>query len=112
MSPSEKPGKQVKRLVRELADRAYAEALGRELSKLHDRFHVWQEGRISPFDLADEIHTFHQGPNRELYAYFTGASQERVVAEAVVEGLIPEASLPADVQAYLARDIAFAREHS
>jgi hypothetical protein len=102
----------VKRLVRELAVRAYAEALGQELSKLHDHFHAWQEGRLSPFDLADEIHKFHQGPNRDLYVYFTRASRERVVAEAVVEGLIAEASLPDEVHAYLARDIDLARQHS
>ena len=96
------PSKRIKRLLRELADRAYAEALGRELSKLHESFHAWQAGKLSPFDLGEEIHRFHQGPNRELYVLYDPRNRDIAVARAIIEGLLPEASVPEEVRAYLA----------
>jgi hypothetical protein len=95
------PSKRIKRLLRELADRAYAEALRRELSKLHASFLAWQAGQMSPFDLAEEIHRFHQGPNRELYVRYTSSHHEAAVARAVAEGLIPESSLSEEVRIHL-----------
>ncbi len=96
------PSKRIKRLLRELTDRADAEALGQELSKLHGSFHAWQAGQLSPFDLGEEIHRFHQGPNRELFVLYGSRYRDIAVARAIVEALLPADSVPEDVPAYLA----------
>lgn len=95
------PSKRIKRSLRELSERAYAEALSRELAKLQEAFQSWRAGQLSPFDLAEEIHRFHQGPNRELYVRYTSSHHDPAVARAVAEGLIPESSLSEEVRSYL-----------
>ncbi|MFI5181924.1 MAG: hypothetical protein ACHQPI_11070 [Thermoanaerobaculia bacterium] len=100
---SPEPIKRIKRSLRELSERAYAEVLSRELAKLQESFQSWRAGELSPFDLGEEIHRFHQGPNRKLYIYYTSSSHhESDVAEAIIEGLIPESAVPEEVRRYLA----------
>ena len=107
------PSKRVKRLLGELAERAYTEALGRALSELHESFHAWQSGHISPFDVSAAIHSFHQGPNRQLYLHYTSSlGREHLVAEAMVDGLLPESAVPEEVRAYLAPWVTRLREKS
>jgi hypothetical protein len=65
---------------------------------LHESFQAWREGRLSPFDLSDEIHRFHQGPNRDLYVRYTSSQHGAAVARAVAEGLLPESSLSEEVR--------------
>ena len=110
MKRAVEPSKRINRLLRELADRAYEEALGRELSKLEESFHAWRAGKLAAFDLTQEIHRFHQGPNRELYIHYTSRLHELVVARAVVQGLLPESSLTEELRAHLAPEITRERE--
>ncbi len=104
------PSKRIKRSLRDLSKRAYAEALSRELAKLHDSFHAWQAGKLSPFDLGEEIHRFHQGPNRELFVLYDRRNHDIAVARAIVDGLVPEESVSEEVRAYLAPLLAMLRE--
>ncbi|MBK9015875.1 MAG: hypothetical protein IPM82_18440 [Saprospiraceae bacterium] len=60
--------KNVKRKIRELAGLLYERELNEEIIKLDEHFEVWRKGELSPFDLAEKIHHFHQHPARELYA--------------------------------------------
>ena len=101
---------ELKRLLRELSERAYREALSRELRSLFVIFEAWQSGDKSPFDVSDAIHAFHHGPNRDLYLFYTEAPRELVVARAIAEGLLPETSVPETVQTHLAAAIARERE--
>jgi hypothetical protein len=110
MKQAVEPSKRINRLLRELADRAYDEALGRELSKLEESFRAWRAGKLAAFDLTQEIHRFHQGPNRELYIHYTSRLYELVVARAVVQGLLSESSLPEEIRGHLATEIARERE--
>jgi len=110
MKRAVEPSKRINRLLRELADRAYDEALGRELSKLEESFRAWRAGKLTAFDLTQEIHRFHQGPNRELYIHYTSRLHELVVARAVVQGLLSEPSLPEEIRVHLAPEIARERE--
>jgi hypothetical protein len=110
MKRAVEPSKRINRLLRELADHAYQEALGLELSKLEESFHAWRAGKLSAFDLTEEIHRFHQGPNRELYVHYTSRLHELVVARAVVQGLLSESSLPEEIRAHLAPAIALERK--
>ncbi len=104
------PSKRINRLLRELAGRAHAEALGRELLELHEDFHAWQKGNLSAFDLNENIHRFHDGPSRRLYIHYTSGLYELVVARAVIQGLLSESSLPEEVRIHLAPAIARERE--
>lgn len=110
MKPAVEPSKRINRLLRELTGRAYQEALSRELSRLQESFHAWQAGKLSAFDLNEEIHRFHQGPSRELYVHYTSRLYELVVARAVVQGLLSESSLPEEIRIHLAPAIARERE--
>jgi hypothetical protein len=40
------------------------------LSERKNDFDRWERGELDAFELKDQIHTFHQGAARELYARF------------------------------------------
>ncbi len=48
--------KQIKRLIREYAARAYEAELGRALGELEAQFAAWRSGQISAAELSDRIH--------------------------------------------------------
>jgi hypothetical protein len=110
MKHAAEPSKRISRLLRELAGRAHQEALGRELSKLHESFHAWQSGKLSALGLNEEIHRFHDGPSRELYVHYTSKLYELVVARAVIQGLLSESALPEEIRLHLASALARERE--
>jgi hypothetical protein len=110
MNRTAEPSNRVNRLLRELAARAHQEALGRELSKLQESFHAWQAGKLSAFDLNEEIHHFHDGPSRKLYVFYTSKLYELIIARAIIQGLLSESSLPEEVRIHLAPAIARERE--
>jgi hypothetical protein len=110
MKHAAEPSKRINRLLRELAGRAHQEALGRELSKLHESFHAWQSGKLSAFDLNEEIHRFHDGPSRQLYVHYTSKLYELIVARAVIQGLLSESALPEEIRLHLAPALARERE--
>jgi Tol biopolymer transport system component len=59
------PSKTVRRRLRELAGIAYERELNRELDALFKCFEAWKKDEISPFDLSENIHEFHQKPARD-----------------------------------------------
>ncbi len=79
--------------LRQLSGIAYERELAKELTRLQDRFASWQRGDLSPFQLSDAIHEFHQGPSRELYEYYTMVDPHMAVARAVVEELLLESEI-------------------
>src|SRR5262249_61675494 len=62
--------KAARRLIREWCATAYERELNAELGKLHELFHQWEASALSPFDLSDAIHRFHDGPARQLYGAY------------------------------------------
>jgi hypothetical protein len=50
--------KKMKAQVRALADLLYQKELNVELAKLDAHFELWRQGKLSPFDLAAQIHEF------------------------------------------------------
>ncbi len=60
--------------LRALSAEAWAEELSEALLELYEDFGKWAEDSLSPFDLNDKIHEFHNGKSRELYlAWPTGS---------------------------------------
>jgi hypothetical protein len=89
--------KQIKRLIRAYAARAYEAELGQALGELDQQFAAWRNGQISAFDLSDRIHTFHQGPARELWSRYNARIDDTLVAHAIVTGLLPREIIPAEL---------------
>lgn len=93
--------KHIKRALRQLADQAYEAELGRELTSLETEFGRWHRGEVSPFDVAQAIHRFHQGPARELYVSYTIQHPQVAVAHAIRTGVLDRRHIAPDVLAEL-----------
>jgi hypothetical protein len=56
--------------LRALSATAHERELSQALSELFAKFQDWQAGDVSPWDLNQEIHEFHDGKSRELYKFY------------------------------------------
>jgi hypothetical protein len=102
--------KPIKRLIREYAARAYEAELGQALGELEQQFVDWRNGQISAFELSDHIHTFHQGPARELWSRYNARIDDTLVAHAIVTGLLPRETIPAELLEALQPILAFYKD--
>lgn len=102
--------KQIKRLIREYAARAYEAELGQALGELEQQFAGWRSGEISAFELSDHIHTFHQGPARELWGRYNARIDDTLVAHAIMTGLLPRDTIPAELLEALQPILAFYKD--
>jgi hypothetical protein len=89
--------KHIKRMIREYAGQAYEIELGRALGDLEQQFALWRNGQISAGELSDRIHVFHQGPSRELWGRYNARVDDMLVAHAIVTGLLPRETIPAEL---------------
>ena len=98
----------MKRQIRELAYLLYQRELNAELAKLDAHFEQWRQGSLSPFDLAAQIHEFHQKPARELFGKYSYDDLfPSYVAKAIADGSLSEAEVAPEVNEALAAQIAF-----
>ncbi|MBL8179324.1 MAG: hypothetical protein JNK48_31895 [Bryobacterales bacterium] len=103
--------KQVKAVLRELAGKAHEKALTQVLSQLDGDFQAWRKGEITPFELAQRIHLFHQGPDRQIHLRYTrSVDLEFLVVQSVREGFLDREEIPADVMPYLESAFALFRD--
>jgi hypothetical protein len=89
--------KSQKRELRRIAALAYDRELTTALRTLDAQFHRWRSGEIGPHELADAIHAFHQGPNRELWSRYSGSASTLSAAYAVVRGIVSESEVATDL---------------
>ena len=99
--------KYIKRLIREHAARAYEAELGQALSELEQQFTLWRGGQISAGELSDCIYRFTRGPARELWDRYNAKLNDMQVAYAIVTGLLPRDTVPAELLDALQPIIAF-----
>lgn len=92
-----------------LAGLAYERDLGRALGPLASEFGRWQRGEIDAFELSDKIHEFHNGTARDLYRIYTGKDTPHQVAFAMVECLVADSEVDADLRPLLEPYLAFVR---
>lgn len=92
----------MKRSLRELGAVAHEEELRRALLPLADAFDAWKAGRLPAGDLVEAIHSFHQGPARELYLKYDRHLLSASVAQAIANGVIKKESVPPEVLDHLA----------
>jgi hypothetical protein len=62
--------KSEKRELRRLAGEAYKAEMEKELAKLEAEFKIWREGKISVFDLDEQIHVYYSGPRKQQYGFY------------------------------------------
>jgi hypothetical protein len=99
--------KRVKRIIRELAGRAYEIELGRALAELQAQFGKWERGEINPFDLSAAIHEYHHGTDRFLYNKYNSPDQHFNVANAIGTGILDRSEIDPEVLEHLADTIRY-----
>lgn len=99
--------KLIRRLIREYAARAYEAELGQALGELDQQFAAWRNGHISAFELSEHIHSFHQGPARDLWGRYNAHIDDTLVAHAIVTSLLPRETIPAELLEALQPMLAF-----
>ena len=80
--------KLVRRSIRDLAAVAHDRELDAELRRLDDLFSQWRNGQLSPHELNDAIHQFHDGPSRHLWKIYTDSDPSLAVASAIARGVL------------------------
>jgi len=105
--PMEQLNKHIRKLLREAMGKAYERELTSELEKLNASFERWGRGELSPFELTEEIHRFHQGPNRELFSRYQNGDSLLAVAAAVSAGFIRLDELHPDLHAPVEQAMTF-----
>lgn len=100
--------KSIKRALRSLCRLAHEAELRQALEELSQDFNHWKGAKIDSFVLAERIHEFHNGPNRQIYLRYTSRVDLCfLVSQAVHEGLIPKNSIPKEVSPYLEKTLSF-----
>ena len=99
--------KRIKRLLREWASVAHDRDLREALADLRAHFDRLDRGEITPFELNDVIHNFHDGTSRDIWKRYASNMLEPAVASAVVAGVIVKEELPPELVEHLASTIAF-----
>ena len=88
--------------MRALCDVAHEAELRKVLSELSQYFDRWKDPQIDSFELAERIHEFHSGPNREIYLRYANRPEpDFVLRRAIDEGLIQAESVSEQVMPYL-----------
>src|SRR5690349_2784299 len=101
---SKSEGKQ----LRALASLAYERELSAALAQLEGQFVDWRAGKLSPFELSDAIHKFHDGTGRQLYVFYTG-KPALCVAHALATGVLSEQEVSKDLASKLQSMVEFYR---
>ena len=101
--------KSQRRLLRELAGRAYDRELARELGTLEADFARWRRGEIDVHELSEQIHRFHNGPSRRLYLDYTSTHREIAVGAAIGQGILTEEEATPEILEALKSYIELAR---
>lgn len=89
--------KKVKSQIRNLIPLLYQRELQLELEKLDQHFAQWRNEEISPFELSEHIHEFHQNPSRELFSkYQSRPLFPTYIAQGVAKKLLDQSEIPTE----------------
>jgi hypothetical protein len=100
---SKAENKQLKLLV----EKAWTKELNSNLMFLSESFDSWSKAKLSPFDLVEEIHMFHNRTARELFKKYTGPTDSVTVGRAIAENHLDENELSEGLKAKLQADITY-----
>jgi len=94
------------RELRELQGLAWERELEAALRTLRKDFDTWEQHEITPFELADRVHKFHNGRSRELFVAYSGSLNVDWILRAIAVDVIDETELSEDLHKVLEDDIA------
>ncbi|MFK7774763.1 MAG: hypothetical protein AB8F94_21670 [Saprospiraceae bacterium] len=78
------------------------------MENLDQHFKQWKEGKISPFELSEHIHEFHQTPSRELFSKYQSTSLfPTYVAQGVAKKIIDQSEISTETWNALEANINF-----
>jgi hypothetical protein len=97
-------------LLRSLVAEAWAEELNHSLEEQFENFMKWADDAMSPFEVVEEMHIFHNGIARELYKKYAGPLVSTTVAKAIAENHIKESDLNDGLLGKLKAEIATFRK--
>lgn len=86
--------KAMKRLVREWAGIAHERDLRKALGELGREFDRMERGELSPFELNDLVHRYHQDESREIWKRYASNHLEPAIASAIVAGVLKREEVP------------------
>ena len=92
--------KKQRKHIRELASVSYERALAAALDKLLAAFQKWKQGGMSPFDLNEEIHQYHNGTARDLYKQYAMCDPDMAVMFALADGILKIEELNEDCRTF------------
>jgi hypothetical protein len=104
-------GKKNRKQMRELVEKAHYLELNLYLSELGKDFDEWRDGKISPVELSDRIHEFHDGAARAVYSTYTTLKRDQLVARAIGIGLLLEDEVSSEIKERLVGAIEYFREY-
>ena len=92
--------KKQRKHIREMAGVAYEREMAAALDKLLTAFQKWKQGGITPFDLNEEIHQYHNGTARELYKQYVTGDPDMAVMLALARGILKIEELNEDCRSF------------
>jgi hypothetical protein len=97
--------------LRQLVETAHDRELGLYLSLLEKRFAEWRHGEISPAQLSDFIHEFHDGWARGVFKTYSLLKPDQLIARALGIGLLTGDEVSEGLRQTLTDAITYYREH-
>ena len=88
--------KSEKRRIRELAALAWERELRSELTSIGDAINRMTDDQMSPHDVNNLIHKFHDGISRELFNRFSSNKPWLAVCRAHYDGVLTDADIAGD----------------
>ena len=82
-----------RRELRDLQGIAWERELSSALEQLQKDFRSWEKGDISPFELNDRIHRFHDGRSRQLFNIYSGSLDTFWLDHVIARGVIDESEV-------------------
>ena len=80
--------KKQKKHIREMAGVAYERAMVAALDSLRASFQKWKQGDMTPFELDEEIHCYHNRTARDLYKLYRTGDPDMAVLLALAKGIL------------------------
>jgi len=92
--------KKQRKHIREMAGMAYEREMAVALDELLASFQKWKRGGMTPFELDEKIHHYHNGIARELYKQYAGGHPDLAVLIALKSGVVKMEELNEDCRAF------------
>jgi TRAP-type C4-dicarboxylate transport system substrate-binding protein len=92
--------KKQKKHIREMAGVAYEREMSAALDTLLADFQKWKQGGMTPFDLDEKIHQYHNCTARELYKQYATGDPDMAVMFALAKGIMKIEELNEDCRSF------------